>query len=256
MTAKLRVLVVESAPHLQPVLVAALGAQAVVASSDPVWALHRAREEPPTVAIVNLPLRDGDDRLVVQALQQGVPGSPLLVVVPRDLALSPMLSPSPATYTQESPITLGQLTRRLALIASAHGGARAWPAPVNPHVLRAAEYLGRHYPRPLTTEEVAREIGLSPGHLAHLFRFESGSTVMRRLRTVRIEVARRLLTDTEDKLDVIARAVGFYDAPHLSRVFQHALGCWPGTYRHRAQAVRRRVQRGRSPVQEQRPAVH
>jgi AraC-like DNA-binding protein len=58
-------------------------------------------------------------------------------------------------------------------------------------------------------------IGISPGHLAHVFRLESGSTVKSRLRSVRIEVARSLVADTDAKLEVIARAVGFYDAAHV-----------------------------------------
>src|SRR5262245_47734189 len=63
---KLRVLVIESVPQLQPALVAVLGAGAVVASSSAILALEQAREGP-TAAIVRLPVLDCSLVLVVRA---------------------------------------------------------------------------------------------------------------------------------------------------------------------------------------------
>jgi AraC-like DNA-binding protein len=244
---KLRVLVLESDPQLQPVLVAVLGPDAVVASSNPTLALERTREGQPSVAIVSLPLPDCNRVLVVRALQRCLPVCPILVLSPRGQPLA--LSADIGEDIQEKPGAIEQLMQQLELLLASHDGRTDWVPHLSHNVLRAAEYLGRHYARSITVDEVARAIGLSPGHLAHVFRLESGSTVKSRLRSVRIEVARRLLVDTDDKLEVIARAVGLYDAAHMSRLFQHTLGFWPGAYRCQLRPARSPVQTDVSLVQ-------
>jgi len=250
---KLRVLVIESVPQLQPALVAVLGAGAVVASSSAILALEQAREGP-TAAIVRLPVLDCSLVLVVRALQRCLPACPILLLSPGGRL--PALSDSAGTVIQESPDTIAQLMQRLELLLTSHRGRTGWIPRLSPHVLRAAEYLGRQYPRAITVGEIAKASGISPGHLAHAFRLETGSTVKSRLRSVRIEVARRLLADTDDTLDVIADAAGFYDAAHMSRLFQRMIGCCPGAYRHRLRSTRSALQADDSAVQESRPGVH
>ncbi|TMH89125.1 MAG: helix-turn-helix domain-containing protein [Betaproteobacteria bacterium] len=51
---------------------------------------------------------------------------------------------------------------------------------------------------------------------------------------VRVEIIKRLLAETDDKLDIIAEQLGFCDAPHLSRVFRRICGCPPGEYRRQS----------------------
>jgi AraC-like DNA-binding protein len=251
---KLRVLVLESDPQLQPVLVAVLGPDAVVASSSPTRALDRTREGQPSVAIVSLPLPDCNYVLVVRALQRCLPTCPILLLSPRGRPLA--LAAFIGGVIQESPETIEQLMQRLELLLTSHHRRTGWIPQLSAHVLSAAEYLGRHYARSITVDEVAKASGISPGHLAHVFRLESGSTVKSRLRSVRIELARRLLADTDDTLEVIAHRVGFYDAAHMSRLFHHTLDVWPGAYRDRLRSGRSPVQTDVSLVQERRRAVH
>lgn len=58
---------------------------------------------------------------------------------------------------------------------------------------RAREYLDAHFQQPLTQEEVARALALSPSYFAHLFKKESGQTFSRYLTELRLNAARRLL---------------------------------------------------------------
>ena len=53
------------------------------------------------------------------------------------------------------------------------------------------------------------------------------------LTRLRVEMARRMLMETDAKLESIASAVGFCDAPHLSRVFMQYTRRRPGEYRQR-----------------------
>jgi AraC-like DNA-binding protein len=127
-----------------------------------------------------------------------------------------------------------------ALVEGAANGLAArlrWPpdAPqVGHRVSRAIEQIRRHYRAPLTVRAIAEAIHVSPSHLAHRFRLETGMTVKEYVARVRVEMARRMLLETNAKLESIADAVGFCDAPHLSRVFLQYTRKRPGEYRRGA----------------------
>jgi hypothetical protein len=205
MMTKLRVLVLESDPQLQPVLVAVLGPDAVVASSSPTLALARTREAQPTVAIVSLPLSDCHPVLVVRALRQCLPGCPILLLSPRGRPLG--LSDSIGSVIQERPGTIQQLMQQLELLLASHHGRTDWVPQLSTHVLRAAEYLGRHYARSITVDEVAKAI------------WSGGSTPRRR---VRQRAARRLRPQATP-------GSGTSEAPELRQKpgRGHRLGGWP-----------------------------
>ena len=98
-------------------------------------------------------------------------------------------------------------------------------------VSQAIEHVRDNYHAPLTVRAIADAIHVSSSHLAHRFRLETGMSVKAYLTRVRIEMARRMLMETDAKLESIASAVGFCDAPHLSRVFVQYTRKRPGEYR-------------------------
>jgi transcriptional regulator GlxA family with amidase domain len=85
----------------------------------------------------------------------------------------------------------------------------------------------------LSVEVLARQAGLSPRHFARAFRAETGLTPGRYVHLARLESARRLLEDTGDGVDQIARACGFGVAETMRRAFQRELGVSPAEYRRR-----------------------
>jgi AraC-like DNA-binding protein len=105
--------------------------------------------------------------------------------------------------------------------------------PLGRHVSQAIEQIRLDYHGALTVSTLADAIHVSPSHLAHRFRSETGISVKDYVTKVRVEVARRLLLETDAKLESIADAVGFYDAPHFSRVFVQYTRRRPGEYRRR-----------------------
>jgi AraC-like DNA-binding protein len=125
------------------------------------------------------------------------------------------------------------------LVEGAASGLAArlrWPPDkplFGPLVTQAIEQIRRKYRGPLTVREIADAIHVSPSHLAHRFRLETGMTVKEYVTRVRLDMARRMLLETDAKLDSIADAVGFCDAPHLSRVFVQYTRRRPGEYRRR-----------------------
>lgn len=82
-------------------------------------------------------------------------------------------------------------------------------------------------------KSLAHAVHVSPEHLRRICRRELGRTPMQQVASIRMETARRLLERTDDKLEVIARSVGYANAFIFSRVFKRVTGVSPAQYRGR-----------------------
>lgn len=102
-------------------------------------------------------------------------------------------------------------------------------------VMRAVEFVARHYARPLGVPEMAEAAGLSPSRLSHLFRDEMGMSPREHLERVRLEKARRMLEMTSLPVATIAEAVGFPNPFHFSGRFRALVGTSPTEYRRKIQ---------------------
>jgi len=104
---------------------------------------------------------------------------------------------------------------------------------VSDHVCAALDFLRAHYGDQLTIERLARVAGMSRGYLARRFQRELGTSVGQFVMTLRVEIARLMLTEHKVKLDDVAALAGFVDPSHLSRAFRGRTGYRPGAYRRR-----------------------
>ncbi|XYD11914.1 GlxA family transcriptional regulator (plasmid) [Methylobacterium sp. NMS12] len=87
--------------------------------------------------------------------------------------------------------------------------------------------------RPLSVDDLAARVALSPRQFARAFRSETGITPARMLENMRVEAARRILeTDRTGVSDVAARC-GFQADETMRRAFLRQLGVPPGSYRNR-----------------------
>ena len=145
-------------------------------------------------------------------------------------------TPAPAadrTNTERAKRTpLATLLRRLAALLAAGQLPPGFPPPLNPRVLETIDYIGRNYGKPIGLRSAAAAGGLSPRHLAHLFRREVGISVMDYVARIRIEAAKTILAERTVPLEHVAESVGFSDASHLSRVFVQHVGERPGQFRN------------------------
>lgn len=98
---------------------------------------------------------------------------------------------------------------------------------------RAYEYMDKRLAENLKREEVARHVGLSSSHFAHLLSTFSGKSFRKILTELRVEKAARLLNQSNCSLTEIAFDCGFSDQSHFSRVFSKATRQSPGDYRKR-----------------------
>ena len=86
--------------------------------------------------------------------------------------------------------------------------------------------------RAWTLEELVAIACLSGKHLRRHCRKDLGRSPMQPLTHLRLQRARHLLSITDDKVDVIARAVGFESAFTFSNTFNNRIGWWPSEFRH------------------------
>jgi len=85
----------------------------------------------------------------------------------------------------------------------------------------------------LSVDSLATRAGLSARQFARTFAAETGMTPGQYVGKVRLEAARRLLEDTCDGIEQVARRCGYGTTEAMRRAFVRALGVSPAGYRHR-----------------------
>lgn len=97
------------------------------------------------------------------------------------------------------------------------------------------DVIERRYTEPLSLRDVAKAIGMTPGHLTTLVRRRTGRTVVDWITERRMTQARHLLATTDAPISEIARRVGIPDAGYFARLFRHGNGmtarAWRGGHR-------------------------
>ena len=112
----------------------------------------------------------------------------------------------------------------------ARGGLAPWQES------RAKEAMDANLDREIDIARLAHECGLSTSQFARAFRQSTGCPPHRWLLEQRIKRAQDLLLTSDRTLTEIARVCGFYDQPHLTRVFGQAVGISPGLWRRARRA--------------------
>lgn len=101
-------------------------------------------------------------------------------------------------------------------------------------------YLARRMSERVTLDDMARDVGTSPFHLARLFRRRTGATVHRYLTHLRLRASLERLADGANDLTTLALELGFSSHSHFTDSFRREFGCAPSEARR---AASRRVLR-------------
>ncbi len=98
-------------------------------------------------------------------------------------------------------------------------------------VAATLRFIRANLDRELSREEVAKHVGVSPGHLSQLLKERTGRPFVELLRETRIQSACELLAQTDKPLSEIAAACGFCDQSYFTHVFRDMRGMTPKQYR-------------------------
>ncbi|MCM2424881.1 GlxA family transcriptional regulator [Streptomyces sp. RKAG337] len=95
------------------------------------------------------------------------------------------------------------------------------------------DWIAVHPDADLSVETLAQRANLSPRQFARAFTAETGTSPGRYVDQTRLETARRLLEDTQDSVEHIARVSGYPSTEAMRRAFHRALSISPAQYRQR-----------------------
>ena len=99
------------------------------------------------------------------------------------------------------------------------------------HARRAHDYMRENLSEPITIQSLSQHFKISPTALKESFRRVYGQPIHRYIRSVRLDRAAKLLTDTQLDIAEISGAVGYSSASQFTSAFKVRYGISPGQYR-------------------------
>jgi len=100
-------------------------------------------------------------------------------------------------------------------------------------IRKTREFIRANYKKKIKLIDISKAIYLSPYYLSHIFKKETGSTLLEYLTKVRIEEAKRLLENTPWNTTRISFEVGCSDQSYFCKVFKKSEGISPSDYKKR-----------------------
>jgi len=95
----------------------------------------------------------------------------------------------------------------------------------------SVQFIAEHVEQPLTLEQLAASVSLSPFYFARLFKQETGFSPHEYIVRARVDKAKYLLISTSLPLKEIACRCGFGNECSFSTLFKKMSGCTPRGYR-------------------------
>jgi AraC family transcriptional regulator len=96
---------------------------------------------------------------------------------------------------------------------------------------RLEEYVRSNLAQPISLSDLSDVAGLSKRHFLRVFQETVGATPYRYVLGLRIEEAKRRLSESEESVTDVALAAGFSHSQHFSTAFRTATGMTPSTFR-------------------------
>ena len=95
-------------------------------------------------------------------------------------------------------------------------------------------YIQLHFCDSLSTKSLAEHFFVTEAHLSRAFHARYGLTVTAHIRSLRMEYAQRLLSQTDASVSSIALNTGYPDVNYFSRLFRRHTGLTPTEFRSRS----------------------
>ncbi|SHJ63326.1 AraC-type DNA-binding protein [Dethiosulfatibacter aminovorans DSM 17477] len=94
-------------------------------------------------------------------------------------------------------------------------------------IYQSIRYLNANYMNPLSLEDLAHEVHLSPSYVSRIFTEELNMTFKGYLNKIRIEKSKELLLENRISVAEVSYLVGFNDQSYFSKVFKNLTGVTP-----------------------------
>lgn len=95
----------------------------------------------------------------------------------------------------------------------------------------ACNYISANYSKPLTLKSLSEHFSISQSHFSRLFRQKTNTSPINYILNVRLDNAKRLLEETDLKINYIANQCGFNDSSYFSCYFKKHYGLSPNEVR-------------------------
>lgn len=100
-------------------------------------------------------------------------------------------------------------------------------------VLKAKQYIDRHYHADCSLQTVAAHVHVTPNYLSNLFKKETGIGLTNYVAQLRIKEAKMLLQHSRLRMTEIAERIGFDNSSYFTVVFKQMTGESPREFRKR-----------------------
>jgi two-component system response regulator YesN len=92
-------------------------------------------------------------------------------------------------------------------------------------------YIQNNYQKDISLEELASKVYLTPSYLSHIFRKQTGGTIMQFIKQCRMDKAKKLLVTTNMKIVDISESIGYANCSYFCHNFSVNFGMSPEKYR-------------------------
>lgn len=103
---------------------------------------------------------------------------------------------------------------------------------LSPDIETALSYIAHNLSLPITLEDVAKQINLSPNYLSRKFKQETYTTFKEYITFMRIRRASQMLANTDDSITKIALNCGFNSSNYFKDCFRRIAGVSPRAFRN------------------------
>ncbi|MFN2748020.1 helix-turn-helix domain-containing protein [Bacillus sp. z60-18] len=93
-------------------------------------------------------------------------------------------------------------------------------------------YVDMYYMKELSLEKLSSRFFLSREHISRKFKQETGMTLSKYIMKLRIDQAKRWLSETEESIYSISLMLGYQDEKYFSKLFKKVVGMTPFEYRN------------------------
>lgn len=99
------------------------------------------------------------------------------------------------------------------------------------YIYKTRKYIHLHFKLPISIEQLANNVNLSPNYLCMIFHKEIGKTILEYITDFRLSFAAKLCSYTDTPITQICFESGFQSYSHFTRVFKAKYGLTPTQFR-------------------------